>query len=141
MSNRAEDGAAPYGRLLFHCDNMFARTPQAAISLYGAKVEEPSAPMPLEFRTEGLGTSEVRRRHTGLSGLPSALARIIPERSDSEPARGRVHDMTTEEAREMLDLTDRPFVFFLDQGAGRGQVLYRRYDRHYGSLDPATTGS
>jgi taurine dioxygenase len=44
VSNRAEDGAAPYGRLLFHCDNMFARAPQAAISLYGAKVEQPNAP-------------------------------------------------------------------------------------------------
>jgi taurine dioxygenase len=44
VSNRAEGGAAPYGRLLFHCDNMFARTPQAAISLYGAKVEQPNAP-------------------------------------------------------------------------------------------------
>ncbi len=49
--------------------------------------------------------------------------------------------MTTEEARETLDLTDRPFVFFLDPGDGRGRVLYRRYDGHYGLLEPATTGS
>ena len=28
VSNRTEDSAAPYGRLLFHCDNMWARTPQ-----------------------------------------------------------------------------------------------------------------
>jgi taurine dioxygenase len=44
VSNRREDASAPYGRLLFHCDNMFARAPQAALSLYGAKVEEPNAP-------------------------------------------------------------------------------------------------
>jgi alpha-ketoglutarate-dependent taurine dioxygenase len=44
VSNREESGAAPYGRLLFHCDNMFARTPQPAISLYGLVVEPPSAP-------------------------------------------------------------------------------------------------
>jgi ribosome-associated translation inhibitor RaiA len=48
--------------------------------------------------------------------------------------------MTTEEARETLDLTDRPFVFFLDPNDGRGRVLYRRYDGHYGLLEPATTG-
>ena len=44
VSNKAEGGLAPYGRLLFHCDNMWARTPQPAISLYGEKVEPPSAP-------------------------------------------------------------------------------------------------
>jgi alpha-ketoglutarate-dependent taurine dioxygenase len=44
VSNKEEDGAAPYGRLLFHCDNMWARTPQPAISLYGLSVEPPGAP-------------------------------------------------------------------------------------------------
>ena len=44
VSNRSEDSAAPYGRLLFHCDNMWARTPQFALSLYGEHVESPSAP-------------------------------------------------------------------------------------------------
>jgi alpha-ketoglutarate-dependent taurine dioxygenase len=44
VSNKEEGGLAPYGRLLFHCDNMWARTPQPAISLYGQKVEPPSAP-------------------------------------------------------------------------------------------------
>jgi alpha-ketoglutarate-dependent taurine dioxygenase len=44
VSNKEEGGLAPYGRLLFHCDNMWARKPQPAISLYGEKVEPPSAP-------------------------------------------------------------------------------------------------
>jgi alpha-ketoglutarate-dependent taurine dioxygenase len=44
VSNKEENGAAPYGRLLFHCDNMWARTPQDIISLYGLKVEPPGAP-------------------------------------------------------------------------------------------------
>jgi alpha-ketoglutarate-dependent taurine dioxygenase len=44
VSNKEEGGAAPYGRLLFHCDNMWARTPQPAISLYGIHVEQPNAP-------------------------------------------------------------------------------------------------
>jgi taurine dioxygenase len=44
VSNKEEGAAAPYGRLLFHSDNMWARTPQPAISLYGLSVEPPGAP-------------------------------------------------------------------------------------------------
>ena len=35
---------APYGRLLFHCDNMWARRFEPVLSLYGANIEPPSAP-------------------------------------------------------------------------------------------------
>ncbi len=44
VSNKMEDGAAPYGRLLFHCDNMWARRFEPIISLYGARIEQPAAP-------------------------------------------------------------------------------------------------
>jgi alpha-ketoglutarate-dependent taurine dioxygenase len=44
VSNKEENGAAPYGRLLFHCDNMWARRQQPIISLYGLEVEQPTAP-------------------------------------------------------------------------------------------------
>ena len=44
VSNKAKNGAAPYGRLLFHCDSMWARHPQRIISLYGVEVEQPTAP-------------------------------------------------------------------------------------------------
>jgi taurine dioxygenase len=43
ISNKVEMSAAPYGRLLFHCDNMFAKELQPAISLYGVTVEPPVA--------------------------------------------------------------------------------------------------
>jgi ribosome-associated translation inhibitor RaiA len=46
---------------------------------------------------------------------------------------------TTEDARQVLDLTDRPFVFYLDPASGRGRVLYRRYDGHYGLIVPAAS--
>lgn len=46
--------------------------------------------------------------------------------------------LTEGEAVELLDLTDEPFVFFLDDVSGRGAVLYRRYDGHYGLIEPAT---
>jgi taurine dioxygenase len=44
VSNKTEKGAAPYGRLLFHCDTMWARRPQPVISLYGVEVDEPNVP-------------------------------------------------------------------------------------------------
>jgi ribosome-associated translation inhibitor RaiA len=40
-------------------------------------------------------------------------------------------------AIDRLNLTNAPFLFFADVGTGRGQVLYRRYDGHYGLLAPA----
>lgn len=57
---------------------------------------------------------------------------VIIRRSEIRPAR-----MSTGEAVELLDLGDLPFVFFVDDDAGRGHVLYRRYDGHYGLIDPA----
>jgi len=44
VSNRTKNSSAPYGRLLFHCDNMWARRHQPVISLYGEAVEPPGAP-------------------------------------------------------------------------------------------------
>lgn len=41
-----------------------------------------------------------------------------------------------DEAIERLDTGDEPFVCFLDPD-GRGQVLYRRHDGHYGLVRPA----
>jgi ribosome-associated translation inhibitor RaiA len=42
-----------------------------------------------------------------------------------------------DEAMEILDLGDVPFVFFVDPDDGRGRVLYRRYDGHYGMIVPS----
>ncbi|MFF4137301.1 HPF/RaiA family ribosome-associated protein [Streptomyces mirabilis] len=40
------------------------------------------------------------------------------------------------EAKQRLDLTGFPFVFFADAATGRGNVLYHRYDGHYGLISP-----
>lgn len=45
--------------------------------------------------------------------------------------------LTTEEAREVLELSAAPFVFHLDPATGRGRVLYHRTDGHDGLLLPA----
>jgi len=51
---------------------------------------------------------------------------------DAEP----VPTIEVEGAVEQLNLTDDPFVFFVDASSGRGAVLYRRYDGHYGLVSP-----
>lgn len=45
--------------------------------------------------------------------------------------------MTEAEAVARLDVGLEPFVFALDPASGRGRVLYRRYDGHYGLITPA----
>lgn len=53
-------------------------------------------------------------------------------------ADGRpVPQLDVDEAVGWLDATGDPFVFFAIGGKGRGAVVYRRYDGHYGLL---TTG-
>jgi ribosome-associated translation inhibitor RaiA len=53
---------------------------------------------------------------------------------DIRPGSFPVHSMTIEDAIDVLTLGDEPFVFFLDPGTQRGQVLYHRYDGHYGLI-------
>jgi alpha-ketoglutarate-dependent taurine dioxygenase len=43
VSNKEDDGAAPYGRLLFHADMMWAEEPLQILSLYALNVEPGSA--------------------------------------------------------------------------------------------------
>jgi hypothetical protein len=51
---------------------------------------------------------------------------------DAEP----VPTIGVDDAIELLNLSDEPFVFFVDASSGRGAVLYRRYDGHYGLVSP-----
>lgn len=40
-------------------------------------------------------------------------------------------------AEEHLDGAGERFVFFIDEGTGRGHVVYHRFDGHYGLITPA----
>jgi ribosome-associated translation inhibitor RaiA len=44
--------------------------------------------------------------------------------------------LTTTAAIERLDLSEDPFVFFVDVERKRGSIVYRRYDGHYGLIEP-----
>lgn len=45
--------------------------------------------------------------------------------------------LSVSEATERLDTTGLPWVFFVDDSTGRGNVIYRRYDGNYGLITPA----
>jgi hypothetical protein len=47
---------------------------------------------------------------------------------DPEPAPA----LSETDAVRRLNAASEPFVFFVDESSGRGAVLYRRYDGHYG---------
>lgn len=49
----------------------------------------------------------------------------------------RPAEMTVAEAEERLDTSNERFVFFVNVDTGRGNVIYRRYDGHYGLITPA----
>lgn len=51
---------------------------------------------------------------------------------DADP----VPTLSLQEARERLDDGHEPWVFHRDTATGRGHVLYRRYDGHYGLVTP-----
>ena len=44
--------------------------------------------------------------------------------------------LSVNEAIERLELMGAPHVFFVDSSTGRGEVVYRRYDGHYGLISP-----
>jgi ribosome-associated translation inhibitor RaiA len=92
------------------------------------------------FTEEGSGQDSVV--YTGPSGLrlaqvepgPDELApHVTPVVVSTQPAP--VLDVA--EAVEQLGLWDRPFLFFLDAERGRGALLHRRHDGHYGLVSPA----
>lgn len=46
-------------------------------------------------------------------------------------------ELTVDEAVERLDAGGERFVFFVDADSGRGNVVYHRYDGHYGLITAA----
>jgi ribosome-associated translation inhibitor RaiA len=52
--------------------------------------------------------------------------------SEMQPTR-----LTVEEAAQRLDATGEPRVFFENSNTGRGNVVYMRYDGHYGLIEPS----
>jgi hypothetical protein len=80
--------------------------------------------------------------HNGDSGLrvvPRVDGEALPgqTRPPIHPAPLVLNHLPLNEAEVLLDEGDEPFVFFAEPDASRVQVLYRRFDGHYGLITPA----
>jgi ribosome-associated translation inhibitor RaiA len=76
----------------------------------------------------------VHRREDGLYGVMGLGADAgLPETATAEPGPPELDE---QQAIQRLDDGGEPFVFYTDTGTGRGHVLYRRYDGHYGLITP-----
>ena len=71
VSNKEDDGGAPFGRLLYHCDMMWSDNPFEVLTLYGLEVSEPSVPTIFTSATHAWKTlpSELKERLDGLHAL------------------------------------------------------------------------
>ena len=45
--------------------------------------------------------------------------------------------LTVTEAEDRLEAFRQPFLFFVNNQTGRGNLIYHRYDGHYGLIEPA----
>ncbi len=78
-------------------------------------------------RTEGRGYELLE---------PSVMCSLAQTTVPIQHSATRPPTLSTEDATQLLDLGDSPFVFFVDPDNGKGHVLYRRYDGHYGLIVP-----
>jgi len=71
ISNKRPESAAPFGRLQFHSDTMWASDPFQVLSLYGMQVELPTAPTTFVSAIEAWATlpDDLRSRVEGLHAL------------------------------------------------------------------------
>ncbi len=76
ISNKLDDGIAPFGRLQFHGDTMWAENPYQVLSLYGSEVGQPAAPTTFVDAVAAWNTlpADLRRRAEGHEVLQTAGA-------------------------------------------------------------------
>jgi ribosome-associated translation inhibitor RaiA len=80
----------------------------------------------------------IHRLSDGRYGLRSGPADAVPEGTVVPVVfEGPAESLSQEQAVEHVNAGGEPFVFYVDRMSGRGCVLYRRNDGHYGLI---TTG-
>jgi sigma 54 modulation/S30EA-like ribosomal protein len=65
---------------------------------------------------------------------PRRLGPVDPSLAVSEDPAPR---LSVVEAMARLEAAGQPFLFFVNSEAGRGNLIYHRYDGHYGLIGPA----
>jgi len=87
----------------------------------------------------GIDRVVYRNGDSGLRVVPRVDGEALPGRTRPpiHPAPLVLNHLPLNEAEVLLDEGDEPFVFFAEPDTSRGQVLYRRFDGHYGLITPA----
>jgi ribosome-associated translation inhibitor RaiA len=86
----------------------------------------------------GEGESLLVRRPDGRYGLLRTAAGPLPVPVDAVTLGATpVAVLEIDEAIERMNESGDPFVFFRRRDTGRGNVVYWRYDGHYGLIEPA----
>lgn len=91
------------------------------------------------FVNDETGEENVVYRENGDYGLmqPTPTAAAVERVGIALRTGSRPHRMKLRDACDALDQTEVPFVFYIDVETGRGRIVYRRYDGHYGLVTPA----
>jgi alpha-ketoglutarate-dependent taurine dioxygenase len=120
VSNKADGGAAPYGRLLFHCDTMWAESPQPIISLYGVQVVDSSAPT--QFVSMGAAwdalPDDLRTRVADLRASHGQLEGGYPNRGGGDDVQDTHFDQSRSTVTPVARLhprTGRPMLYVSQQ--------------------------
>jgi taurine dioxygenase len=120
ISNKEEGGAAPYGRLLYHCDTMWAEHPQPIISLYGVKVEQPTAPTMFVSMAEAYERmpDELRKRVEGLEARHGQTDGGYPNRGGDEDVIDTYYEADRTTVTPIINIhprTGRPLLYVSQQ--------------------------
>lgn len=95
----------------------------------------------LLFRELATGGDAVLHRlpdgHFRLRRLDPADIAAVGSTVEADLDAGGTPELALDEALEWLDVADEPFVFFRARESGRANVVYRRYDGHYGLITAA----
>lgn len=90
------------------------------------------------FREPGVGGESLLVRHPDgryrLLRTAAGPAPVPPDLAVLDPAP--VDDLSLDAAIERMNATGDPFVSFRHRETGRGNVIYWRYDGHYGLIEP-----
>lgn len=114
VSNKKSGGGAPYGKLLFHSDMMWADTPFQVLTLFGLEVEEPVVPTLFTSAAHAWDTlpEDLRARVDGMHAVHMTGQRQRGEETEEllQPQRERVQS-TTKPVGNMHPRTGRTLLY------------------------------
>lgn len=103
VTNQDQDGYAPFGELLFHCDMMWSANPVQVLSLYGHRVDPPTVPTRFSSLVHGLKTLP--------PGLRDRVEKLNAVHETGQQRRGDHKDQLVELQHEVKRSTTKPVVW------------------------------